>query len=38
MRIFSIVLFASIILSLVGLSYLLPAGSDYPRQPPGGRF
>ncbi len=38
MRIFSIVLFASIVLSLVGLSYLLPAGSDHPRQPPGGRF
>ncbi len=38
MRIFSIVLFASIVLSLVGLSYLLPAGSDHPRKPPGGRF
>ncbi len=38
MRIFSAVLFFSIILSLVGISYVLPAGSDYPRNPPGGRF
>lgn len=38
MRIFSAILFSSIILSLVGLSYVLPAGSDYPRNPPGGRF
>lgn len=38
MRIFSAVLFFSIVLSLVGLSYVLPAGSDYPRNPPGGRF
>jgi hypothetical protein len=38
MRIFSVVLFSSIVLSLVGLSYLLPAGSDNTRPPPGDRF
>ena len=38
MRFFSVVLFSSIVLSLVGLSYLLPAGSDYPKQPPSGRL
>jgi len=38
MRVFSVVLFSSIVLSLIGLAYLLPAGTDYPRPPPGGRF
>ncbi|MEC8939018.1 MAG: hypothetical protein VX999_04540 [Candidatus Thermoplasmatota archaeon] len=38
MRVFSVVLFSSIVLSLIGLAYLLPSGTDYPRPPPGGRF
>lgn len=38
MRVFSAVLFSSIVLSLVGLSFLLPSGSEYPRNPPGDRF
>ncbi|MEK9804866.1 MAG: hypothetical protein VW551_01040 [Euryarchaeota archaeon] len=38
MRVFSAVLFSSIVLSLVGLSFLLPSGSEYPRYPPGGRI
>lgn len=38
MRIFSSMLFSSIVLSIVGLSYILPAGSDTARNPPGGKF
>ncbi len=35
---FSLILFSSIIISLIGLVYLLPQGEDYPKSPPGGRF